>query len=506
MSDATSYTRLGHLMLKKETTAGTVVYPDTALELLSEDLVVNWDHTPANTIAGNRSMNLRPIKNRIEPIEGTIEMLVEPNEFGHILTGLFGEATDSILSASESYQHDFEPSNTLKTYTLDIKMAGEDYVTRYFGVRIASCEMSLDENKLKVSISVMAQRAFTNARVTTAASSGTALTLDQTSGLTASDTLILLDADAPSTALAELTVTSVTNETTLVVSEISVQLAVDDIAVIKAQTPTYDLSDELIWSGGAQASIANGAHGVQNLSTYTNLEEFSLTISNELEARWAAVGNNVIDRFPANILVKGVTVEGSINKFHQNPEFLDMLREQEQVTLRIEFLGSALDTNVAAAASANIETDGVGQLTVTVDAAGEAGNDYAIVFTTGNGSLTATLSGKLITVNLDTTGGNNTETLVAAAINGLSGVTCSDTGADLVDTASNDDKIYFAAGRDANEIELLRFDLPNVRLKPFNANLGNDDIIQEDIDFVAFRDPNDEREIQMRLRNVTADY
>lgn len=506
MSCSATYSKLGHLVLKKETTAGTAVYPDTFLEILSEDPVINWEHTASEAIAGNRSKNLNPIKNKIEPIEGTIEMLVEPSQHGHFLTGAYGEATDTTLEALLSFQHDFEPQNTLKTYTMDVKAGGENYVTRYFGVRIASKEYSLNENKLTASIGIMAQRAFSNARITTAASSGTALEVDQTSGLTTSDTIVVLDKDDPTTEIAEYTITSITDENNLVVSTISDSLEVDDIVVIKPQTPSYDLSNEFIWSGGAQVAIANGAHGVQNLSDYVNLEGFTLTTTNEFEARHAATGTDVVDRFPSCIVTKGVTVEGAINQLHQSPEFLDMLRENEQVTLRIEFLGTALASNVAAAASATIETDGTDTLTVTVDSAGEAGNDYAIVFTTGNGSLTAGLSGKLITVNLDATGANNTTTLVAAAIDGLSGVSCSDTGTDLVDTASNLSKIHFASGRDANEVEKLRFDIPDVRLKPFNANLGNDDVLQEDIDFVAYRDDNDDREIQVRLRNSVSDY
>ena len=507
MSSATSYSRLGYLALKKETTAGTAVYPNVFLELLSEDLQVKWDHTPSQTIAGNRSANLRPIKNRIEPIEGTIELLVEPNQFGHLLTGVFGEATDSTLNSGASYQHDLQAQTTLKTYTMDIKVAGENYVMRYFGVRIASMEFSIDENKWRVSLGVMAQRAFTNARVITAASSGTALAVDQTSGLTTSDTIAVLDADDPSTTLATLTVSSVGGEKALTVSTIGASLAVDDIVVIVPQTPTYDLSNELIWSGGAQVALGTGANAIQGLGTYLNLEDFTLTITNDLEARWTAQGNDVIDRFPAAILVKGVKVEGKLTQYHQDPEFLDMLRQMEQVGLRVEFLGGTLDSNSAAAATATIETDGSDQLAVAVDSAGEAGNDYAVIVQTGtSASPSATISGKLITVSLGTTGSNNTTTAVASAIDALSGVSCPTTGTDIVTTTDNPSKIYFAGGRDANEIEKLRFDLPNIRLKPFSPNLGNDDVVQEEIDFEAYRDANDGREILVRLRNDIADY
>lgn len=506
MSLATTYAKLGYLILKKEATEATPLFPDTLIELLSESIVTNWDFTPSNTIAGNRSMNLRPIKNRVGPATGSIEILVEPKTLGHFLTGVFGEATDSTLEALLSFQHDFQPQTTLKTYTMDIKIAGENYVERYFGVTIESVEFSIDENKVKLTINVQAQKVFTNARVTVAASSGTALKLDQTSGLTTNDTILILDKDNPDTVLDTLTITTVTDENTLVVSTIVGTLKVDDIAVIQKQTLTADLGNEFIFSGGAQASIANGANGIQNLAAFTNVEDLTVTITNEVEPRWTATGNDVVDRMPSEMLIKGVTVEGSFNQFHRNPEFLDILREMEQTTLRFEWLGDALASNAAAAATGQIETDGSDTITVAVDAAGEPGNDFAIVFTDGNASLSATLSGKLITVNLDTVAANNTTTLVVAVIDALSGVSTADSGTDLVTVVDNAAKIFFGSGRDANEIEKLRIDLPNVRLQPFNANLTGDDVVNEEISFTAFRDVNDSREIQVRLRNSVSDY
>jgi len=337
MSTATSFSKLGYLMLKKESTAGTAVYPDQPVEILSESVVMNWDFTPANTIAGNRSANLRPIKNRVGPAAGTIEMLAEPNTIGHILCGLFGEDVITTLSAGVSVQHDFEPLNTLATYTMDVKVAGEDYVVRYFGVRFAKGTFALDENKLKCSFDIMAQKAFTNARVTTAASSGTALLLDQTSGLIAgSDTIQILDEANLTTENAELTVTTVTDENTLVVSTIGASLAVDDVAVIKAQTITpedYDLSNELVWAGGADVYINAGANAMQNLSAKTNCESFELTVENELEPRWAATGIDVVDRMPSDILLKGVTVSGKFSQFLRD--------DYPPLTVKLNFKGAA---------------------------------------------------------------------------------------------------------------------------------------------------------------------
>jgi hypothetical protein len=511
MSEATSYSKLGYLMLKKESTAGTAVYPDTPIEILSESIVVNWDFTSVAQIAGKRSMDIRPALNQVGPFEGTIEFYVEPRQHGNFLNAVFGEDSVTTLSASESYQHDYEPQNTLVSYTMDIKMAGENYVTRYFGVRAKKITYTKDENKIKAAFDITAQRVFQNARVTTAVSSGTSLDLDQTSGLTTSDTILVLDATAPSTTLATLTITSVDSETDLTVSTISASLDADDIVVIQARTldtEDYEQSNELIFAGGADVYISNGANAIQALSAKTNVEDFEISIENEIEARWAATGTDVVDRMPSAMLLKGVRVTGKFNQFHTTPEFLDMLRENEQVGLRFNFFGNTLDSNSAASATGTIESDGAGTVTVTVDSAGEAGNDYAIIVEQGTsaGAATASLSGKLITLTLSTTASNNAVATIATTIDALSGVSATSSSTGNVTTTDNPDKIEFGNGRDANERELLRFDFPNVRLNVFNANLSADDIINEEIPFTAYWDENDEREIKVRLRTIESDY
>jgi len=508
MSDATSYSKLGYLITAKESTAGTAVYPDTAHELLSESMIANWDWTASGTIAGSRSKNFRPIKNRVGPFSGDVTFLIEPNLVGEWLGGVLGDATDTTLNAGYAYQHDFEPENTLLTYTMDVAIANEDYVHRYIGARISNMEFSIADNKLQAKASIMAQRVFQNARVTTAAAAGTALVLDQTTGLTVSDTIQVLDADAPGTVLATLTIAAVVSETVLTVSAIGASLSVDDIVVIKRDaTPSYDLSNELIFSGGASAYFGTGTNNMQNLSTVTNVENMTVSITNDLEARWAATGTDVVDRMPSNILVKGIEVKGSFSNFHINPEHLDQLRQMEQVGVRFTFNGkTALEANVAVAAAATFESDGVGTGSVTVDATGEAGNDYALLIVQGTSTLSAAISSKLITVTLASIAANNTITLVAAAIDALAGVACASTGADLVTTTDNPNKIYFNGGRDASEVEMLRFDFPCVRFEPFGTNLTEDGIVNEEISFTAFRDPSEKREINVRVRNDIANY
>lgn len=509
MADATDFSKLAYGALRKESTANTPLYPNVWFELLNEDMQVNWDHTPVNTIAGNRSKNLRPVKNKVGPFKGSFETWVEPKSFGYFLNSCLGEGTVTTLTSSVAYQHVHTPLNTIPALTVDIPIAGEDYVRRFFGTVVESLDFSIEDNKLKVKVNFMAQSVFQNARVLVAASSGTALSVDQTKGLTTSDSIQVLDKDAPGTVKATLTISSITDENTLVVSTIGASLVVGDIVVIKRNaTPSYSMSSELIFSGGADAYVYGGANAMQNLSQKTNIEDFTLTLKNNLEARWAASGKDVKDRFPSAILLKDIEVTGSIKQFHVNPQNIDWLRSMAQVGLRVQFLGALLEANSAVAAAGTIESDGAGTVSVTADTAGEAGNDYAVIVVQGtsSGAATVSLSGKLITLTLSTTAGNNAVATIATLIAALSGVGATSSSTGNVTTTDNPNKIDFNGGRDASEVEKLQFDLPDIRFDNFDPNNSTDDIVDEEIKFTAFRDVNDKREIRVKLRNAVSDY
>lgn len=507
--NSASYSRRGYLRIKKESVAGTAVITDELIEILSEGIAVNWDMEQVGGVAGSRSKNLRTVPAKVGPFEGDIEILVESRRVGDILNGLLGEDAHVTKTAGVSELSTFEPKTTVPTYTLDVARAGLGYINRFFGVRFVKGVWSLNNNILKCTLTISAQRVFTNARLTAAKAAGTELLLDQTSGLIATDSLLVLDKDAPGTTLATLTVGSVTDENTLVVSTIGASLEIDDVAVIAAATiddEDYDRSKELTFAGGAEAWFGKWPDATQRLIARTNLESFELTITNDYEPRWAATGADVVDRMPATIQMKGVSVSGKVSQFHTNPELTDILRSKSYVGMRVRFLGLTLEANVGVAATGALASDGVGTVTATADAVGEAGNDYAIRVVQGTGSLSAALSGKMITVTLDATPANNTVALVASAIAGLTGVTATSTGAGNVTTTTNPDKVIFAGGIDASAREMLEFDLPKVAFKPFTPNLGADDVIMDEVEFDAQRDEYDGREIRVRLRNNQAAY
>lgn len=106
----------------------------------------------------------------------------------------------------------------------------------------------------------------------------------------------------------------------------------------------------------------------------------------------------------------------------------------------------SLTVATTVSATATIGSGANGTVTITVDTAGEDGNDYTVEVVTGTGNnspLAAALVGTAITVTLATDGSGdpdalaNTATLIAAAIDGLSGVSAaaSGTGGDAISAA-----------------------------------------------------------------------
>lgn len=299
MSNFSPYANYGYLSMIKETTAGTAITPTNFLRLVSESIETKFGISNVMEIAGSRERNIRSVPNQIE-VGGDIEFYMESKMIGHFLRGLFGAPTTQTLTAATAFRHTFEVTDTPKTYTIDIKPADAPWTHRYFGVQITSLQFDGgDDNKIKCTASLSPRKAFINARVTTAASSGTALSLDQTSGLTTSDTILVLDKADGYTTLATLTISAVTSDTLLAVSTIGVQLDVGDIVVIKKATATYDQDKVFTWLGGSQVLSGDDIDNTTSVSK----EAFSLEYKNEVEARYfAGLGESA--RYPGDVITK----------------------------------------------------------------------------------------------------------------------------------------------------------------------------------------------------------
>lgn len=491
MSNFSPYANYGYLSIIKETTAWTAITPTNYLRLVSESLETKFNVSNVQEIAWSRERNIRSVPNQIE-VWWDIEFYVESKMIGHFLRWLFGAPTTQTLTAATAFRHVFEVTDTPKTYTIDIKPADAPWIHRYFGVQITWLSFEWDDNKIKCTASLSPRKAFINARVTTAASSGTTLLMDQTAWLTTSDTILVLDKADWFTTVATLTITSVDSDTQLTVSTIWVQLDVWDLIVIKKATATYDQDNVFTWLGGSQVYTGTD---IDN-TTAINKESFSLEYKNEVESRYFAWLEESA-RYPGDVITKWYSANWQISKFYESESNIDKLRKNEKFGVRLLMQWeTALEANVAVKASSIWGASN--GFKVEAATAGKAGNDINVTLVINTtDDLVATQTGNNIVVSLaNTTASKNTGTLIAAVIDALSLVvwTADWTGATTFTTAVDNQNLWFytgstnVVGRDASEKPYLQFDNAAAKIDAYFPGGKEDDILMEEIPLTFYKD------------------
>jgi hypothetical protein len=499
------YSNYGYASLIKETSEGVVPgIPNQYFRIVSESLSAAFANQEINEIAGDRERRQRSIQGQIE-VGGDITIFVEEKMIGHFLRSIMGAPTTQTVIASTSYRHVFEVSNQLKTYTLDLQRADAPWAHRYFGVYFTSIEFTRSDNGIQATIACMPRKVFQEALVTTSANSGTTLLVDQTSGLHADDTILVLQKENGYTTVKELTVTTVDSETQLTVSTIDVQIDVGDIVVIKSVAEasiTYNQCDPFQFMNGTVVATGND---IDNTTEFT-VEDFSLTIANEVEARYGS-GGNEINRYPYDMLTKGYTGEGSFTKYWDSEFFMSKARSNAKFPLRTRFVArNAISANSAQKASSVWGT--TNGFKIEASTAGKAGNDIAVTIVINDtDDLAASISGNNVLIELaNATASKNTGTLIASAVNALTGVdsTAEGTGAEQFTTAVSSTNLGFKStgtnvvGADANEKPYLQIDLAHTILGEFSPNNEEDNIIPQEIPYMIFKD-NDCENTQNKL-------
>lgn len=493
MANFAPYSNYGYFALKKEANANTAVLPDVYQKITSESLQAAFNIQPINEIAGDRERFIKSIQGTIE-MSGDVEFFVEEKLIGHWLTGVFGVAEDD-LADTDIYRHIWYVQDEGKTYTFDVQPGNAPWVHRYFGVRIMSMNFTKEDNGIMCTASCMPTKAFLLAKVTVAVNSGTTLTLDQTEGLTTDDTIIVLQKENGFTTVKELDISSINSATELTTSTIDVQIDVGDIVVIKRATVTESSYTQCQPFQFANGTVISEGSDIDNTTAITK-EDYEITFTNDLEARFGS-GATEASRYPFEVLTKGYNATGSMTRFYNSELNLSRLRGNEKVAVRYKFMGlEAIAANSAQKASSTWGT--TNGFKIEASTAGVAGNDINVrIVINSTDTLAATKSGNDITIALaNTTASNNTGTLIAAAVNALSGVdaTAEGTGAEEFTTAA--DVVNLGAkgtgtdvvGLDANQKPYLQVDFANVRYNPFSINNEEDNIIPEEVTFQAYKD------------------
>ncbi len=498
MGNFAPYANYGYLALIKEATEGTPVLPTEYLRILSESLETSFWVSPVQEIAWSRERNIRSVQNQID-ISWDVEFYIEAKMIWHFLRWLYWSPITQTLTAATAFRHTFKVTNTPQTYTMDFKLADSPWAHRYYWVQITWLSFESDDNRMKCTVSLMPRKAFINARVTTAVSSGTTLTLDQTAWLTTADTIIVIQKEDWFTTVQELAITTVDSDTQLTTATISTAIDVDDIVVIKKSTTNYDQDRIFTWLWGTEIYTWDD---IDNISIEKK-EAFSLNYLNEVEPRffgWCEESS----RFAWDVLVKWYAWSWTLDKFYDDESNLDKLRKNEQFGYRLlTKWETAIEANSAIKASSTWWTT-ANWFKVEASTAEKAWNDISIsIVINTSDALSATKSDNTITVLLaDTTASNNTWTLIAAAIDALSWVdwTAEWTWAEEFTTAEDSQNLGFridstwaedwtnVVWRDASEVTYLQFDNAAAKLDTFTPSASEDDILMEEIPMTFYKD------------------
>ena len=486
----------GYLGLSAQTDDNPVK-PSTFIRIMSEGLKPKYNVQPLQEVSGSRERLIRNIQDKIE-MDGPIEFNVEDKGIYHFLRSFHGNATKQTV-ATGVYRYVLQITNTTKPYTIDVRPGDAPWVHRFWGAQVVKLNYSRNGNAIKGQVQIMPTKAFTVAAVTTDASSGVTLLVDQTSGLTTSDTLVVIDKSNGSTVKGELGITSVDSENQLTVSTIGFSIVAGDLIGIKAAAVTdasYNQNPPFQFMNGT--AVYTGAD-IDN-TVEEEKEDLELETMNDVDPRWTS-GPNQINRYPAEILIKGYEASGKITKWYDGQSKISKLRNNEHIALRVVMNGpAAITTNSATKARSNF--GGVNGFYVEAATAGKAGNDLNItIVMNSTDSLAASKSGNNILLKLaNTTMSNNTGTLIAAALDALTGVDAgaNGTGAQQftsADVLSNTNLGFHSSGTnvvgsDANTKPYLQYDFASAALDPFFPNLKENEIIPQDVPLKFYVDSN----------------
>jgi len=267
---------------------------------------------------------------------------------GETITGASSGATATLGNYEATiYGHAKKlPAEMTTTYTVQINYT--ESAIRYVGVRIHTLDgLSQSDNILTAKANIMAQSVFRTARVTAITASGAGaktISLDQSQGLVASDSIKVYRPstdtflDFPSAGVKTHTITSITNDTAIVVTNLETALAVGDLIMLAPQTATYSLAKEFPWVGGSTMYYGATIGAVAAI----NCENFSFVIDNEFEERHAAIGDDYEDRFPSALLQKGIAANGTFELYYVSEEFMDFARRNNAAALKLVALGQTI--------------------------------------------------------------------------------------------------------------------------------------------------------------------
>lgn len=126
------YSRKGSASLIKESSPNVALTPNVFFGFNEEDIATEYQFTPSMPVIGNRSKNINSVDNVIPAPEGTLTMYIEPKTFGHFLNGIAGGVVSGRIIPLSSIVGNFAVGETItggtSTETATVLFVGEDYL------------------------------------------------------------------------------------------------------------------------------------------------------------------------------------------------------------------------------------------------------------------------------------------------------------------------------------------------------------------------------------------
>lgn len=283
---------------------------------------------------------------------GTVAAII-PGENIVLATGVSGDwatgntvdnggahsSTLGVFSATV-YGHDAVlPQELDITYTVQRNLV--DRAIRFCGVKFHGIDsFGQSDNIVTASVKAIARSVFSGAYVKAAVTSGSGsktILLDQTQGLVATDSIKVWRAgtgflDFASSGVKTHAIASISAGVSITVTNLQTALQEGDILVLAPLTPSYSVVDEFVWIGGSQVRI-----GATRLTLAdADVQDFSMTIVNEMEEKHAASGTGFADRFPIATLQKEFMGSGSFTLYNQDEQFQSILRRNTDRAIQLK--------------------------------------------------------------------------------------------------------------------------------------------------------------------------
>lgn len=261
---------LGYMALKKESTKGTAVTPDTYVPLYEESLVTDVHLDEDTPIVGHKYFHHQVLQG-LRSHTGDIKVLAEPNTAARILDM---HLTKGSTTGSGPYTHPFTLSNTTNPNSYTVDIAKGQVVFRFMGLEVSEIEPDFEDNKMVFNLTCSALKSFTVREVSSLSTDTLTLKTNYdpspTTGLVVGDLVRLFKADGTTV---DLTVESIDSATEVTFTSTPTGAAGGDYIALRPATPSLSVVTPFLWTRSEFRFAATAADALS--ATHTPLQEGS---------------------------------------------------------------------------------------------------------------------------------------------------------------------------------------------------------------------------------------